>query len=293
MLTVEAPAKINLTLEVLAKRQDGYHEISSIIQAIDLCDVLSFDEGSSIEIVCDNPDWQAEKSLIPRTVELLLESSACSKGVKISLLKRIPLLSGLAGDSSAAAATLKGLNIFWGLGYTPGQLADFAAKLGSDVSFFLSGGTALVQGRGEIVSPLPSLPEMWVVLLMPDLERTIGKTGKMYSSLEQSFFSTGEKTDNLVSKLTRNGEIDNSALFNVFEHVAYNIYDGLDKCRNDFLSAGAAGVHLAGSGPTLFTMVKNKNDALEICERLKEKGYNACAVKTLGHSDLLSTGTAA
>ncbi len=292
MLTVEAPAKINLTLEVLAKRQDGYHEISSIIQAIDLYDVLSFEAGSGIGIVCDNSEWQANESLITRAVSLLLEYSNSARGVKINLAKRIPLLSGLAGDSSDAAATLKGLNIFWGLGYTPGQLAEFAAKLGSDVSFFLSGGTALVQGRGEIVSPLPSLPEMWLVLLMPDLERTIGKTGKMYSMLEQSFFTKGEKTDNLVSKLTRNGEIDNSALFNVFEHVAYNVYEGLDKCRNDFLKCGAASVHLAGSGPTLFTMVKNKSDALEICGRLKEKGYNACAVKTLGHSDLLSSGTA-
>jgi 4-diphosphocytidyl-2-C-methyl-D-erythritol kinase len=291
MLTISAPAKINLTLEVLEKREDGFHEISSVIQEIDLCDTLSFEEGNEIEVVCDNPEWQAKQSLIPQVASLLQQLSACSKGVKINLSKKIPLLSGLAGDSSGAAATLKGLNILWGQAYSPGQLVNFAAKLGSDIVFFLSGGTALVQGRGEIVSPLPVLPEMWVVLLMPDTNRTIGKTGKMYSSLESSFFTAGEKTDNLVRKLAGGEAVGNESLFNVFENVAYNIYHGLNICRNDFLKAGAASVHLAGSGPTLFTMAKDKSDASGICDRLKKKGYHACAVKTLGNNDLLKAET--
>ncbi len=287
MLTIQAPAKINLTLEVLEKREDGFHEISSVIQEIDLCDTLSFEESNEIEVVCDNPEWQAKQSLIPQVATMLQQLSSCSKGVKINLSKKIPLLSGLAGDSSCAAATLKGLNILWEQGYSPGQLVNFAAKLGSDIVFFLSGGTALVQGRGEIVSPLPALPEMWVVLLMPDTKRTIGKTGKMYASLESAFFTTGEKTDNLVRKLAGGGNIGNESLFNVFENVAYSIYQGLDICRNDFLNAGATSVHLAGSGPTLFTIAKNKKTAFVIYERLKKKRYHACAVKTLGYNDLL------
>jgi len=292
VLTIYAPAKINLTLEVHGKREDGYHEISSVIQAIDLCDVLSFEAASGIEVVCDSPEWQEDKSLISQLASLLREQSACPKGVRISLTKRIPLLSGLAGDSSDAAAALKGLNILWELGYTPGELADFAAKLGSDITFFLSGGTALVQGRGEIVIPLPSLPEMWVVLLMPAVGRTMGKTGKMYSGLDKSLFTDGEKTDILVNKLARYEDIGHELLFNVFEKVAYNIYDGLHKCRDDFLTAGAASVHLAGSGPTLFTPVKDKNNAFQICDGLKEQGYNACAVKTLAKGDLLRTEAA-
>lgn len=291
-MTVYAPAKINLTLEVLKKREDGYHEISSVIQAIDLCDVLSFEADSGIEVVCDSPEWQANESLVLSAARLLQEHFVCAKGVRIHLTKRIPLLSGLAGDSSDAAAVLKGLNIFWELGYTPGELADFAAKLGSDMTFFLSGGTALVQGRGEIVSPLPSLPEMWVVLLMPAVGRTIGKTGKMYSGLDKSLFTDGEKTDILVNKLARYEDIGHESLFNVFERVAYNIYDGLDKCRADFLAAGAASVNLAGSGPTLFTLVKDKNNAFQICDRLKEQGYKACSVKTLAKGDLLRTEAA-
>ena len=170
-------------------------------------------------------------------------------------------------------------------------MADFAAILGSDIVFFLSGGTALVQGRGEIVSPLPVLPKTWLVLLMPDTKRAIGKTGKMYSSLDSSFFTAGEKTDNLVRKLAGSETIGNESLFNVFENIAYNIYTGLDICRNDFFKAGADSVHLAGSGPTLFTMARDKNDASAICDRLKKKGYHACAVKTLGNSDLLKAET--
>ncbi len=293
MLTIAAPAKINLTLEVLKKREDGYHKIRSVIQAIDLCDVLYFEAGSGIEVVCDDPRWQADKSLIPRAAALLGEQFSCPEGVKIHLAKRIPLLSGLAGDSSGAAAALKGVNVFRGLGYTEGQLADFAAKLGSDTAFFLSGGTALVEGRGEIVSPLPSLPEMWVVLLMPKVARTIGKTGKMYSALDKSLFTEGEKTDSLVKKLSLGEDIDRSDLFNVFERVAYDTYQDLARYHNDFLAAGAASVHLAGSGPTLFTLVKDKSNALEICDRLKEQGYNACAVKTLARGDLLRTGAMA
>ncbi len=287
MLTVPAPAKINLTLEVLRKRADGYHEIASVIQAVDLCDVLSFETGSGIEVICEDPDWQAGESLILKAANLLREHSACTKGVKISLTKRIPLLSGLAGDSSCAAATLKGLNTFWGLGYTPEQMAEFAAKLGSDIAFFLSGGTALMQGRGEIVSPLPSLPVMWVVLLMPKVNRTAGKTGKLYSALNAGHFTKGEKTDNLISKLAVGADIGYESLFNVFEQVAYSIYDGLDRCRDDFLAAGAASVHLAGSGPTLYAMLKNKSEALQICDRLKENGYQAEAVKTLANDDML------
>jgi 4-diphosphocytidyl-2-C-methyl-D-erythritol kinase len=287
MLTVQAPAKINLTLEVLEKRNDGYHEIRSVIQTIDLCDNLSFETGSGIEIRCDSSDWRSHESLIPLSVSLLRESSGCSEGVIIRLSKKIPLLSGLAGDSSGAAATLIGLNKFWGLGYTLGELVKFAGKLGSDIPFFMSGGTALVQGRGESVSPLPSLPGRWVVLLMPEVKRAVGKTQKLYGRLNRCFFTDGEITDNLVIKLARSEEIEDSSFFNVFEKVAYDEFEGLGECRDDFLAAGAGSVHLAGSGPTLFAVFKDKYKAEDICSRLRERSYQACAVKTLAGIDFL------
>ena len=121
MLTISAPAKLNLTLEVLAKRRDGFHEVRSVMQTINLCDSFSFQSGENIEFKCDMPGWIAEESLVSRAAGLLQEATGCSKGATITVSKRIPLLSGLGGDSSDAAATLRGLNQLWGLGLLPEQ----------------------------------------------------------------------------------------------------------------------------------------------------------------------------
>jgi 4-diphosphocytidyl-2-C-methyl-D-erythritol kinase len=182
MLRLRAPAKINLTLEVLGERQDGFHDISSVIQTVGLCDSLNFRHANGIKVECDTPGWVAEKSLVPRAVELLA-GAAGGQGAAIKIEKRIPLLAGLGGDSSAAAATLNGLNQLWGLGLPGWDLAEMASSLGSDVPFFLFGGTALVCGRGDVVTLLPALSRMWVVLLVPPVERAVGKTGRLYESL--------------------------------------------------------------------------------------------------------------
>ena len=157
MITISAPAKINLTLEVLSQRADGYHEIRSVIQAISLCDRLSFEPADGLGFRSDSAEWVAEKSLVSKVAAWLKKESGTAKGTIISVKKRIPLLAGLGGDSSDAAATLRGLNQLWGLGLTLEQLIPLARQLGSDVAFFLYGGTALVEGRGEIVTPLPPL----------------------------------------------------------------------------------------------------------------------------------------
>jgi len=149
VLTLQAPAKLNLTLEVLAKRRDGFHEIRSVIQTINLCDSLRFQLSRNIEFNSDQSSWIPEKSLVAKAASLLQEVTGCGKGATIEVNKRIPLLSGLGGDSSDAAATLRGLNKLWGLGLSQGELLELASQLGSDVAFFLYGGTALVEGRGR------------------------------------------------------------------------------------------------------------------------------------------------
>jgi 4-diphosphocytidyl-2-C-methyl-D-erythritol kinase len=282
MLTILAPAKLNLTLEVLSKRADGFHEILSVIQSINLCDHLRFQLGKEMVFRCDDASWLAEKSLVSRAASLLKETSGYLKGATIELSKKIPLLSGLAGDSSDAAAVLRGLNKLWELAFSPGELAQLASQLGSDVVFFLFGGTALVQGRGEIVSPLPPLPDMWVVLLIPTLPRSSGKTGRLYASLKTSHYTNGQMTEELVSSLTRGEAVVSPRLFNVFENVAYDSFDGLDDYRSRFLKAGAGSVHLAGSGPVLFTIAKERAQVDKIYNNLKEQGLEAYLVKTLG-----------
>jgi len=282
MLTVLAPAKINLTLEVLAKRPDGFHEIRSLVQTINLCDRLRLRPSQSVELKCDEAGWVPEESLLSRAVRLLQEGTGCSKGVVVELDKQIPLLSGLGGDSSGAAAILRGLNKLWGLGLSQEDLLTMASQLGSDVTFFLYGGTALVEGRGEIVTPLPSLPRMWVVLVMPPVPRVKGKTGKLYASLKASHYTSGHITDELAALIIGGKEVLPSSLFNVFDSVAFRCFAGLDKQWRQFLKAGAQEVHLAGSGPALLALVRDAVQAERIYNNLQEQGLKSCLTDTFG-----------
>jgi len=285
MLTVLAPAKLNLTLEVLAKRPDGFHEIRSVIQTINLCDSLRFQLSQDIEFKCDEPDWIPEKSLISKAASLLQQATGCSKGATIEVSKRIPLVSGLGGDSSDAAATLRGLNKLWGLGLSQGELLELAAQLGSDVAFFLYGGTALVEGRGEVVTPLPPLPHVWVILVVPPVPRLPGKTGQLYASLKATHYTDGQITKRLVEELKAGREFEPSLLFNTFENVAFTRFSELSVYREHIIKVGTADFHLAGSGPTLFTLVKDKTQAEELCIRLQLQGLESYLTETLASID--------
>ncbi len=286
MLTVLAPAKLNLTLEVLVKRPDGFHEIRSVIQTINLCDSLRFHPSQDINFACDQPHWIPQESLVHKAISLLQKTTGCSKGATIEVDKRIPLVSGLGGDSSDAAATLRGLNKLWGLGLSSPQLLELASELGSDVAFFLYGGTALLKGRGEVVTPLPPLPRMWVVLMAPPLPRTKGKTQRLYSSLSASHYTQGQITETLVTVLTRGeGMTTSMPLFNVFDSVAFECFAGLGEYWEQFSKAGAQEVHLAGSGPTLFTLLTDRVQAEKISRRLESQGLESYLTDTLAASD--------
>jgi 4-diphosphocytidyl-2-C-methyl-D-erythritol kinase len=286
MLKVKAPAKINLTLEVLGERPDGFHNIRSVIQAIDLCDSLGFVLSDDIEVKSANPDFDPEKSLIPSAAALLKQAKVCSEGVSIEVEKRIPFASGLGGDSSDAAAVLLGLNQLWPRELKPAQLLGLATRLGSDVAFFLQGGTALVEGRGEKVAPLPSLPRSWVVLVIPPIPPIEGKTKKLYSKLKPGHYSDGQITDGMVVGLTR-GEVSPSMLFNTFENVAYSFFHKLKVYKEHFIKLGAENVHLAGSGPTLFSLLGDKSKAEDLYQRCKDQRLECYLAATLSSLDRL------
>lgn len=279
MLTVLAPAKLNLTLEVLAKRPDGYHEIRSVIQTINLCDRLHFQASPKVTFKSNTADWAPEKSLVSKTVGLLQETTGCAKGATIEVSNHIPLVSGLGGDSSDAAATLLGLNELWGLGLSPAKLLELATQLGSDVAFFFYGGTALVEGRGELVTPLPPLPHRWVLLVVPDVPRLPEKTGQLYASLRTSHYTDGQITQKLVAELR--GGREPSILFNTFENVVFTRSPELKVYRDHIRKIGAPNVHLAGSGPTLFTLLKDKAQAEDLYTRCQQQGMETYLVGTL------------
>ena len=281
MLTVLASAKINLTLEVLAKRPDGFHEIRSVIQAISLCDKLHFRLGQNIEFKSDLPDWVPGESLVSKAVSLLREATGCSKGALIEVSKRIPLVSGLGGDSSDAAATLRGLNKLWELDLRREQLLELTTQLGSDVAFFLYGGTALAEGRGERVTPLPPLPRMWVILVVPSVPRLPGKTKKLYARLKSSHYTEGQITERLVEALREGKEFTSTLLVNTFENIAFAGLSEINVYRKHIMKTGADDVHLAGSGPTLFTLVKDKAQAEDLYIRLKQQKMESYLTETL------------
>ena len=281
MLTLLAPAKLNLTLEVLAKRRDGFHEIRSVIQTINLCDNLRFQLSRNIEFKSSLPDWVPEESLVSKAASLLREATGCSRGALIEVNKRIPLVSGLGGDSSDAAATLRGLNKLWGWGLSRAELLELAAQLGSDVAFFLYGGTALIEGRGERVTPLPPLPHMWVILVVPSVPRMPGKTKKLYASLKPGHYTDGQVTKRLAEALREGREFTPSLLFNTFENIVFTRRSKLSVYRGHIEKIGATDVHLAGSGPTLFTLVKDRTRAEDLYIRLKQQELETYLTETL------------
>ena len=281
MLTVTAPAKLNLTFEVLGKRSDGFHEVRSVLQTIDLCDTLHFEAGKGISFQCDMERWSVGESLVNKAASLLQEAAGRSDGAAIKIQKCIPLMSGLGGDSSDAAAVLRGLNELWGLGLPQEKMLALAAQLGSDVFFFLHGGTALIEGRGEKVTLLPSPEKMWVVLVVPDVPLQAGKTARMYAALRPSHFTDGRITQNLVGALHKSSEFKPSLLFNTFENIAF---DDLNISRvyvEHLNKLGAPHVHLAGSGPALFSIFQNKARAEDVYARCNKQGMKAYLAATL------------
>ena len=313
MLTVSAYAKINLTLEVLSRRVDGYHEVATVLQEIDLKDTLSFKSFTKhhgITLDCRHPElefsqpteklkknavpakpaeekratpkkYKKSSNLVLEAAKLLQEVAGSRQGAAISIKKGIPIAAGLGGGASDAAVTLRALNELWGLGLSLDQLLRLASSLGSDTAFFLYGGTALGEGRGERVSPLPPFPPSWVVLLSPPVAVPSSKTERLYASLDPRHFSEGQFTRRMVALLHQGGEPPPSSFYNTFERIAFTAYAGLEGYWHRFYALGADSVHLAGSGPTLFTIVQAKAQGEELYRSLRREGLEAYLVQTM------------
>lgn len=282
MLTLDAPAKINLTLEIIGRREDGFHEIRSVMQTIRLADSLSFVPGPDIGFGCNRPEWLPDISLVSRAVKLMQARTDYTGGAFIEVEKRIPLVSGLGGDSSDAAATLRGLNTLWGLNLPPEELRKMAAELGSDVPFFIDGGTALASGRGEILQPLYPPPPVWVILLLPGLPLPPDKTARLYREITPEHYSDGAMTQGFVKRLADGGGIP-EGIINAFDDVAPQVYEGIGQYRRKMLAAGAQDVHLSGAGPTLFSLCEDEEEAAGIHRRLIAEDLNAYLTLTSGH----------
>lgn len=281
-LLVKAPAKINLALDVLHKRPDGYHEVEMIMTTIDLADrvELSLLNQDKIHIISHNryvPDDQ--RNLAFQAAQLMKDRFQVKKGVLISIEKTIPVAAGLAGGSSDAAATLRGLNKLWGLGLTIDELAELGSEIGSDVSFCVYGGTALAKGRGEIITELPVPPTCWVILAKPFIGVS---TAEVYRRLDIS----GMNHPNIPGMIEGIYEHDYQKVCknvgNVLEEVTLNLHPEVAQIKEQMKRFGADAVLMSGSGPTVFGIVQHDSRMHRIYNGLRGFCDQVFAVRLLG-----------
>ena len=294
-LKVHAYAKVNLTLEVLGRRTDGYHEVRTVLQTIDLADTLHVTPGDGIRFHSSDSGLNGPANLVYRAAEALRQETGESRGADIYLEKRIPVGTGLGGGSADAAATLMALSRMWGLGLDNGRLLDIASTLGADVPFLLDGGTALGTGRGDQVAALPPLPPRWMVLACPpdpypgNPRNPAPKTARLYSMITQCDYTDGNRTAALVASLHAGGDTEALA-YNAFERVAPVAFGGLAETWTVLREAAAlyagrqAGPgcpHLSGTGPAIYTFVPGKPEGEDVVSTLKNRGVKAYLVSTI------------
>ncbi|HNW59322.1 MAG TPA: 4-(cytidine 5'-diphospho)-2-C-methyl-D-erythritol kinase [bacterium] len=257
-----AYAKINLGLRILGRREDGYHELETIFQQISVRDVLTVAaQPDGIVVGCSDPAIPVDEgNLAWRAAALLRQRAGVTRGCNIQIQKNIPVGAGLGGGSSDAATTLMALNRIWELHWPLPQLMPLAAELGSDVPFFLLGGSALGRGRGEILTPLQIPQEWWGVLLYPNLPISTrwvyeNATFNLTKSLKNSKFYS------LTSFAERLSDWD-LHLANDLEPVVFNRYPHLMELVEGFRRKGAFYARMSGSGSALFGLFLDKSDAL-------------------------------
>ena len=272
---VQAYAKINLTLDVLGRRTDSYHELATVMQTIDLHDTicLTATDDNRVQMICTTPQLSNDENLAARAAHLVRQRLASTQGVKIELYKRIPVSAGLGGGSSDAAAVLLALQQWWQLQLSPADLLNMATSLGSDVPFFLTGGLALCEGRGERVTPLARywpLSMRWLLLLKPAISVP---TAAVFRSLPASDYTDGMHSRAVSSALNAAGNPHADNLHNGLERSVLERYPQVAQARGDLLKAGAPLVRLSGSGPTLFAPFAELARALRVQQELQAQGY--------------------
>ena len=291
---VRAYAKINVVLEVLGRRADGYHEICTILQAIGLFDELVC--APAAELTLEAPPLpDAAPNLVLRAAEALQEATGCQAGAAITLHKQIPVAAGLGGGSADAAATLVALNALWKLYLERDELARIAATLGTDVPFFLLGGTALATGRGEQLEALPDPLPRWLVLLLPT-GTLPEKTRQIYGMLDPKWYTYGGFVLTLAQRLRTSPAATWRPLGNGLEPTAMEAFPELRAARNALEAATETAWrelpapvgeddepdwNLSGAGPTLFTYFGQQRTADRCRALLAERDYRALVVPTL------------
>ena len=274
MLTLSANAKINLTLDILGTREDGYHEVAMIMQEISLHDTLSMgkiNQGISLTIAIEGQQGTLpadESNLCWKAAALVQKEYNLQEGVEIHLIKRIPMAAGLAGGSADAAAVLKGMNHLFRLGMTEARLCELGARLGSDIPFCIMGGTMLATGRGEVLTRLPRFPRLSVVLAKPPVGVS---TAWAYKTYDAGYDGPHPDNEAMLAAI-HEGDAHKATglLCNVLEGVTETEHPVIADYKRLMLEHGAMASMMSGSGPTVFGLVREKQQAWHLADTLKK-----------------------
>ena len=268
--TQRAYAKINIGLDVLRRRADGYHEVKMIMQTVDIYDELVLEKRKEpgIELRMDNRELPSGgDNLICRAADLLFREKKITGGVNISLTKRIPIAAGMAGGSADAAAALRGVNELFDLGYSQKELQALGVGLGADIPYCLAGGTMLSEGIGEILTPLPAPPAAHLVIAKPDINVS---TAFVYGNLHADRLAWHPDIDGMIAALQK-GDLDGitDRLGNVLETVTVKAHPVIEQIKELLRKQGAENALMSGSGPTVFGIFKEKETAARAAEAVE------------------------
>ena len=284
-----APAKINLTLEILGKREDGFHDLISVVQTLDFADDVSIAPGPGRTVEFRDgrgrPLPSPDGDLVARTWQRLAQRCGRDLPGLVRVSKRIPVAGGLGGGSSNAAAFLRLAGRFWDLALPPDDLHPVAAEAGADVPLFLHGGTLLIEGRGERVTSLPDARDDWLgLLLTPELPLPPAKTATMFSALRPRHFADGASSRALATKLATGEAPARADLLNTFDAVVAEVLLGVAAERRRFGRAARAVPLLAGAGPSLFLLgaPADADRFQALASQLAAGGGRARVVRPLG-----------
>lgn len=272
-ILIEAMGKVNLGLDVLRRREDGYHEVRMVMQTVDLCDDLLFERTKKpgIEIETDREGIPVDgRNLVYKAADLLMKRFAVTDGLRVKLRKRIPIAAGMAGGSTDAAAAFVAVNELFELGLGKRELMELAVQVGADVPYCILGGTALAEGIGERLTGLPDAPECTLLIARPDIAVS---TKFVYENLHLDTLERHPDIDGML-KAVYEQDLDAMAarLGNVLESVTVREYPVIEKLKHWMKENGAVNALMSGSGPTVFGIYREKREAQKACALLRESG---------------------
>lgn len=268
----KAYAKINLGLDVLRRREDGYHDVKMVMQTVNLYDVLNIEKSEGGIEITTNVGFIPvnEDNLIYKAAKLLMDEFSVDSGLKIHLEKNIPVAAGMAGGSTDAAATMILVNQIFGLGLTKEELMERAVKIGADVPYCIMGGTALSEGIGEVLTKIEGMPNCHIIIAKPDISVS---TKYVYENLHANELKKHPDIDGLVDYIKASDLTGISGkLENVLETVTAKEYPIIEEIKDYLKSNGALNSIMSGSGPTVFALFDNETVARNAYEGLKKEG---------------------